>query len=138
MYVTYLASSQGRVWNALLDPDLTARYWGHRNVSSWGVGDRWEHRRVTDGGTDLVGVVLEVDPPRRLTHTWAVAGEEDDPARVSRVTYDLEPGDDTVRLTVTHDDLPADQVTGANASWPFVLSSLKSFLETGRPLPSTR
>ena len=136
IYATTIAASPGRIWNALIDPARTARYWGHRNVSTWTTGERWEHRRVTDGVADLVGEVLEVDPPRRLTHSWAAVGEERDPARISRVTFDLEPRGERVTLTLTHEGLPADQVAGVGAGWPFVLSSLKAYLETGRPLVS--
>ncbi|MFI5953324.1 SRPBCC family protein [Cryptosporangium sp. NPDC051539] len=134
IYSTFAAATPGRVWNALIDPARTARYWGHRNVSTWTPGERWEHRRVSDGGLDVVGEVLECDPPRRLAHTWARAGQEGDPARVSRVTFDLEPVRDGVRVTVTHDALPEDQVAIVSIGWPFVLSSLVSYVETGRPV----
>ncbi|EXG80695.1 SRPBCC family protein [Cryptosporangium arvum] len=133
IYVTAITASPGRIWNALIDPARTARYWGHHNVSTWTTGERWEHRRVTDGGAETVGEVLEIDPPRRLTHSWARAGEEHDPARVSRVTFDLEPVGPRVRLTLTHEGLPTDQVAGVGAGWPFVLASLKAYLETGYP-----
>ena len=45
VYVTYIESSPEQVWNALTDPDLTAEYWGHSNVSDWQAGSSWEHRR---------------------------------------------------------------------------------------------
>ncbi|GAA3387684.1 SRPBCC family protein [Cryptosporangium minutisporangium] len=137
IYATSIAARPGRVWNALIDPAHTARYWGHRNVSTWTPGGRWEHRRVTDDGVDLVGTVLEVDPPRRLSHSWVVAGEEGDPARVSRVTFDLEPVGERVRVTLTHAGLPDDQVAVVDAGWPFVLASLTAYLETGRALLPT-
>ncbi|MFG1925512.1 SRPBCC family protein [Cryptosporangium sp. NPDC048952] len=133
IYVTAITASPGRIWNALIDPARTARYWGHHNVSTWATGERWEHRRVTDGGAETVGEVLEIDPPRRLAHSWARVGEEHDPSRVSRVTFDLEQVGERVRLTLTHEGLPADQIAGVGAGWPFVLSSLKAYLETGQP-----
>jgi uncharacterized protein YndB with AHSA1/START domain/DNA-binding transcriptional ArsR family regulator len=136
VYVTYIATTLQQLWEALTDPELTARYWGHRNVSGWAKGDGWEHRRPDGGGADIVGTILEVDPPRRLAHTWASAADSDNPARHSRVTFDLEPVGDVVRLTLTHDDLPSDQVAGTDKGWAIVLASLKSFLETGRPLSS--
>jgi uncharacterized protein YndB with AHSA1/START domain/DNA-binding transcriptional ArsR family regulator len=136
VYVTYIATTPEKLWNALTDPELTARFWGHRNVSGWTKGDSWEHRRPGDGTVDIVGTILEVDPPHCLVHTWAGAADAGDPAKQSRVTFDLEPAGDVVRLTLTHEDLPADQVQGTNRGWAIVLSSLKSFLETGRPLSS--
>ena len=69
-------------------------------------------------------------------HTWASPDDADNPERVSRVTYELEPFADAVRLTLTHEDLPSDQVKATEDGWALVLSSLKSFLETGTPLTS--
>ncbi|MEO3786033.1 metalloregulator ArsR/SmtB family transcription factor [Actinocorallia sp. B10E7] len=135
LYVTYIATTPELLWTALTDPEVTARYWEHRNVSGWAKGDRWEHVRLTDGGVDVVGTILEIDPPRRLSHDWASPADADVPARHSRVTFDLEPVGDAVRLTVTHEDLPADQYEGTAQGWAKVLSSLKSLLETGQPLP---
>ena len=44
------------MWQALTDADLTARYWGHANVSDWQPGSTWEHRRVDGSGhVDVVG-----------------------------------------------------------------------------------
>jgi uncharacterized protein YndB with AHSA1/START domain len=137
VHVAYIAASPDAVWAALTDPELTAQYWAHRNVSTWNVGDRWEHQRL-GGGTDVVGTILECDPPRRLVQTWVGAGSEGDPAKTSRVTFDLEPLDEAVRLTVTHDQLPNNEVEGTNAGWAKVLASLKTLLEVGRPLDVMR
>ena len=134
VHVTYIATTADLVWNALTDPELTARYWGHRNVSGWAVGNAWEHRRLDNGRVDIVGTILEVDPPRRLTHTWALAADAGKAERRSRVSFDLEPVGGVVRLTLTHEDLPPDQVEGTSNGWAIVLASLKSELETGRPL----
>jgi uncharacterized protein YndB with AHSA1/START domain/DNA-binding transcriptional ArsR family regulator len=135
VYVTYIQSTPEKVWNALTDPDLTAQYWGHSNVSDWQVGSRWEHQR-TDGThiADVTGAVVESSPPTRLVTTWEAPGEEraDGP---SRVTFDIQPHGEIVRLTVTHENL-ADEAERdeAAAGWSAVLSNLKSFLETGSPL----
>jgi uncharacterized protein YndB with AHSA1/START domain len=136
VYVTYIESTPERVWQALTDADLSGAYWGHRNVSDWQEGSRWEHQRSDGSGiADVVGTVLESQPPSRLVTSWAspdgAAG--DDP---SRVTFLIEPGDGIVRLTVTHEDL-ADEAARADsaAGWSAVVSNLKSFLETGHPLP---
>ena len=77
VYVTYIESTPERVWEALTDADLTAQLWGHSNVSDWGLGSKWEHRRTDGSGVaDVVGTVLELPaPPRRLTMTWDVPGE---------------------------------------------------------------
>jgi uncharacterized protein YndB with AHSA1/START domain len=70
--------------------------------------------------------------------TWAEPAEASNSAAQSRVTFELEPVDDMVRLTVRHDRLvPGSEMERAiSAGWPRVLSSLKSLLETGKPLPT--
>ena len=76
VYVTYIESTPEEVWQALTDPDLSARYWGHRNVSDWEAGSRWEHQRIDGTDTaDIVGTVVESAPPTRLVTTWADPGE---------------------------------------------------------------
>jgi uncharacterized protein YndB with AHSA1/START domain/DNA-binding transcriptional ArsR family regulator len=134
VYVTFIAATPERVWEALTDPDQTARYWGHRNVSGWTKGDSWQHERLDGSGIDGGGTILEIDPPRRLAHTWGELEDADRPDRLSRVTYDLEPVDDAVRLTVTHENLTTEQTSDTQEGWALVLSSLKSYLETGTPL----
>jgi uncharacterized protein YndB with AHSA1/START domain/DNA-binding transcriptional ArsR family regulator len=136
VYVTYIESSPERVWDALTDADLTARFWGHSNVSDWQVGSTWEHLRVDGSGvSDVVGTVLESDPPRRLTITFDAPGESaaDTP---SSVTFDIEPYHEIVRLTVTHQDIPdQDALDAVSVGWPAVCANLKSLLETGHVLP---
>lgn len=139
VYVTYIASTPEKVWQALTDADITARYWGHSNVSDWRVDARWEHRRGDPSGAiDIVGRVVESAPPHRLVITWADPADADNPDKVSRVTFDIAGHKDgSVKLTVTHAELePASpMLRGISAGWPFVLSALKTYLETGRTLP---
>ena len=137
VYVTYIASTPEKVFEAITKPDLARRYWGHENVSDWTPGSKWEHVRANDERTvELVGTVVETSPPTRLVITWANASQAADPDAYSRVTFDIEPYDDMVRLTVSHDELQAGSgmANGIQKGWPVVLSSLKSFLETGRGL----
>jgi uncharacterized protein YndB with AHSA1/START domain/DNA-binding transcriptional ArsR family regulator len=137
VYVTYIQSTPERVWHALTDADLTAEYWGHRNVSDWQVGSTWEHRR-TDGSdiADVVGKVLESTPPTRLVMTFDDASDAQREGGPSVVTFQIEPYRDIVRLTVTHENLADDNALHAiSAGWPAVLANLKSLLETGHVLP---
>lgn len=137
VYVTYIQSTPEKVFEAITRPDLARRYWGHENVSDWKPGSRWEHIRANDDRTvELVGKVVEVTSPKRLVMTWTNASQEADPDSYSRVTFDIEEYEDMVRLTVAHDDLLAGggMAKGVSKGWPLVLSSLKSFLETGRAL----
>ncbi|MGR3932088.1 ArsR/SmtB family transcription factor [Streptomyces sp. BRA346] len=135
-YVIYIESTPEKVWHALTDADLTAAYWGHSNVSDWRPGSAWEHRRTDGSGiADVVGTVVESVPPKRLVTTWAAPGAEP-AAGPSRVTFTIEPHEEIVRLTVTHENL-ADEAEREEAAggWAAVLSNLKSLLETGSPLP---
>jgi len=90
------------------------------------------------GDTAASGAYTSVDPPHRLVFTWAAVAEAADPNAYSRVTFDIEPMDGMVKLTVTHDQLvPGSSMEkGITQGWPRVLSSLKTLLETGKPLPT--
>ena len=83
---------------------------------------------------NIVGKVVEVTPPTRLVITWASPSQATDPSSFSRVSFDVAPYEDMVRLTVTHDELEAGSgmAKGIQQGWPIVLSSLKSLLETGQ------
>ena len=146
VYVTYIAATPEQVWRALVDTDVTRKYWADPgegcvrvNVSDWMPGSRWEHQRVDESRTvDIVGKVVESDPPRRLVITWARPADAADEAKHSRVAFDIEPyGNGLVRLTVAHDELADDpqMFAGISGGWPKVLSNLKTLLETGQPLP---
>ncbi len=136
VYVTYIHATPEKVWHALTDAGLTAEYWGHSNVSDWQIGSPWEHRRTDSSGiADVTGTVVEATPPRRLVMTFEAPGEE--PAgEPSKVTFDIEPYRDIVRVTVTYENLPDDDAFHAiSAGWPAILANLKSLLETGHALP---
>jgi uncharacterized protein YndB with AHSA1/START domain len=138
VYVTYISTSPKKLWNALIDPKITKKYWQHVNLSDWKPGSRWEHRRSgKEGALDLVGKVIECSPPRRLVLGWAFPADEAREEKHSRVTLEIEPFRNVVRLIVTHDHLEpgSDMLRGITEGWPMVLSSLKSLMERGRALP---
>ncbi|MFF3330543.1 ArsR/SmtB family transcription factor [Streptomyces sp. NPDC002888] len=139
VYVTYIASTPEKVWDALTDADLTAAYWGHSNVSDWQPGSRWAHVRTDGSGVeDVIGTVVESERPTRLVTTWGSPepDKEGQGDTYSRVTFDIERHDAIVRLTVTHEDLPDEAARDeVSFGWPAVLSNLKSLLETGSTLP---
>ena len=135
VYVTYIRATPEKVWDAITDSEISGQYWGHRNVSDWKVGSKWEHRRLKSDESDIVGTDAQSERPRRLVVSWASPGEAADPAKVSRVVFEIAPHkDDAVRLTVTHSELEPDSgmLRGVTEGWPLVLSALKSFLETGK------
>jgi uncharacterized protein YndB with AHSA1/START domain len=138
VYVTYIASTQDAVWNALTNPDVTQLYWyGTRVESDWKVGSKVVYRRggeVTDEH-----IVLAVDPPHSFRHSFhPVFAEEFRKEDPSRVTFAIEQSGGVVRLTLIHDEFPLNSriIAGCRESWPPIISSLKSLLETGKPLPT--
>jgi uncharacterized protein YndB with AHSA1/START domain len=135
VYVTYIRSTPQKVFEAITQPEIARRYWGHENVSDWKPGSGWQHVRANEErAVNVVGKVVEVTPPTRLVITWASPSRAADPAAYSRVSFDVAPYEDMVRLTVTHDELEAggSMAKGIQQGWPIVLSSLKSLLETGQ------
>ncbi len=140
VYVTYINSTPEKVWNALLDGEMTKLYWGHsRNVSDWKPGSAWRHEDYADPSiVDVAGKVLESSPPKRLVLTWGRPADAGNPAKHSRVTFEIESFFDAVRLTVVHDEFePGFDITPVSQGWPGIVSSLKTLLETGKPMSMT-
>lgn len=139
VYVTYISTTPEKIWNALTDGEITKQYWfRHRNASDWKPGSDWEHQDYDDPGTvDIVGKVVESEPPYRLVITWALPADAASQEKHSRVTFEIEPLQDVVRLRVIHEGLEpgSDMLRGITQGWPLVLASLKTLLETGRPWP---
>lgn len=133
-YTTYIRSTPKRVFDAITKPDLAKQFWGHENVSDWEPGSKWEHVGANeDRPVEIVGDVVEVSAPSHLVTTWASASQSADRAAYSRVTYRIEDYGSMVCLTVIHDELVSGSgmASGISKGWPLVLSSMKSFLETG-------
>jgi uncharacterized protein YndB with AHSA1/START domain len=136
VYTTYIETTAEKLWHALTDDDFHERYWfGHRATSDWKVGSPYQFSK--QGKPSIEGKVLISEPPKKLAYTWDPCSADAKRERTSRVTFDIEPHGTVVRLTVTHDDLDEDGKTLRDISggWPMVIASLKSVLETGRPLP---
>jgi uncharacterized protein YndB with AHSA1/START domain/DNA-binding transcriptional ArsR family regulator len=139
VYTTYIHATADQVWTALTDPDLTARFWGHSQISDWRVGSRVEHVRADGSGiADAAGTVEEVDPPHRLAFSFGEPDQADDPSvEQSLVSFEIESYHDIVKLTLTHSRLrsAADRET-IGQGWPTVFANLKTLLETGDVLPT--
>ncbi len=136
VFQVYIRTTPDRLWQAIIDPNFTQRYFRRSRVdSTWQPGARM--RYFIDDDLVVDGKVLDADPPRRLVTTWSFRRNpelrEDPP---SRVTWEIEPVGDTCRLTLVHDDFPTETLTfkSVGSGWPLILSSLKSLLETGEGL----
>jgi uncharacterized protein YndB with AHSA1/START domain len=135
IYVTYIVSTPEKVWEALTDAEISGRYWERQNVSDWKVGSRWTHG-FAGKAPDVVGRVLESDPPRRLVTSWLRPDQADQPELANRCTFEIEDAGGKVRLTVTHAGLSDEDLKNVSGGWPAVLSNLKTMLETGRTIPN--
>ncbi len=135
VYELYIRTTPERLWDAITDPEIRAKYnFGAGAYSDWTPGATME-MTAPNAGILGDGVILEVEPPRRLVHTMTARWSEDVIAEgASRVTWEIEPVGDSCRLTVVHDELREganDQLFGG---WPMILSGLKTYLETGELL----
>jgi uncharacterized protein YndB with AHSA1/START domain len=140
VYEIYIKTTPERLWQAITDPALRAKYsFGVSVYSDWTPGSRYQ-ARTTDitvmPGADIAeGENVEVDRPRRLVQTFrAMWSDEVKNEGYSRVTWEIEPVGDSCRLTVTHDQLRAGANSELYGGWPMVLSGLKTLLETGDTL----
>lgn len=136
VYVTYIAASPERVWEALTKPDISEQYWfGYRVKADGKVGERMTAHSPT-GKQAHDDPIIESDPPRRLVYAWKPLYKDMQGERPSRVTFELEDLKGQTRLTIVHDEFDeGSKIFGLiSKGWPAVLSSLKSYLETGRGL----
>jgi uncharacterized protein YndB with AHSA1/START domain/DNA-binding transcriptional ArsR family regulator len=159
VYSTYIRATPERVWQGLTDPAFTTRYWRHPEAGGVTMATDWQKGSSYDVAYEEAGlvvsdpeqVVLESDPYRRLAYTWhtfspewaALHGFAEETAASwraeprSKVAFDIEEtGPGVVKLTVVHDGFePGSGVLqGVSSGWPAVLASLKTLLETGKPL----
>jgi uncharacterized protein YndB with AHSA1/START domain len=140
VYVTYIRATAEKLWQALMEPEFTRRYWfDTTQESSWKPGASW---RILDpsGRAADTGEIVAIEPPWRLVLTWR--HELDAKLRDeghSRLIYELEQQGEAVKLTVRHEMDKSDSkfIKAIADGWPPILSSLKSLLETGEPLAAT-
>ena len=145
VFEIYIKTTPERLWQAITDPEMRAKYtFGVGVFSDWTVGSRYEGipgqlGPQSPGGDSWPPIVegenLEVDPPRRLVQSFRALWSDDVKAEgTSRVTWEIEPIEDSCRLVVTHDQLREGANDELYGGWPMVLSGLKTLLETGEML----
>jgi uncharacterized protein YndB with AHSA1/START domain len=136
VYEIYIKTTPERLWEAITDPELRSKYsFGVATRSDWAPGSRYEAVHEGAGMTIAEGENLEVDPPRRLVQSFtALWSDEVRSEGASRVTWEIEPIEDSCRLTVTHDELSEGASDELYGGWPMILSGLKTLLETGELL----
>ena len=141
VYVTYIRTTPEKLWQALIDPEFTRKYWVETwQDCDWKPGSSWR-LMIPDGRVGDSGEVVEIEPGRRLVLKWRNEFVPDMKAEgYSRLTYELEPQGDSVKLTLVHEMEKKDSklIDAVSNGWPGILSSLKSLLETGESLEVTR
>jgi uncharacterized protein YndB with AHSA1/START domain/DNA-binding transcriptional ArsR family regulator len=133
----FIRASPEEVWRAITESEFTLRYYYQSTVESdWSPGSAY--RYAIAGNDAILGTNLEVEPPRRLVQTFDARWDEqvaaDAPSRLTWEIEEIAPG--VSKVTTIHDQFPSrtatfEQVAGG---MPFILSALKSLLETGQPL----
>ncbi len=154
VYTTYIRTTPERLWQALTDPKFTDQYWHVHHETDWKVGSEivWHMGDVSMAGPGQV--ILEHDPYRRLAYTWhhvtpefakAVGMDDELYERTSReplskVSFDLEPVGDQVKLTVIHGGFePGSEIRPLiSEGWTQLISDLKSFVESTPELAITK
>src|SRR5439155_15954951 len=117
VFEIYIKTTPERLWEAITDPDIRSRYnFGARVDSDWTPGSRYEMSAM-DGAVVLgEGENLEVDPPRKLVQAARFLWSDEVKAEgTSTITWEIEPIEDSCRLTVTHSDMREganDQIYG--------------------------
>ena len=137
IFTIFIRTTPESLWRALTESEFTLRYYYESTVQSdWQPGSPVVYRIGPDDA--IRGEVVEADPPRRLVTTFSAVWDADvaaDPA--SRITWEIEdaaPG--LVKLTVIHDGFASRTATYSQVpgGMPFILSGLKTLLETGEPM----
>jgi len=135
VYQLFIKATPEQVWDAITKSEFTTRYFYASRVEIENG-----RRRAYGPNGELWGdsAILEEDPPRRLVHEWQGLYDPEFAAEeASRVTWEIEPQDGGVtKLTLIHDQLEGAPKTAESVAggWAFVLSGLKTLLETGEPL----
>jgi len=135
VYSIFIKATPEAIWDAITQPQFTEQYFYGVRVE---IADGRRISHGPDGSLWGNEEVVEEDPPRKLVHEWLSQWDPEMAAEpASRVTWEIQPGDDGVsQLTVVHDKLDASPKTAAGVAggWMRVLSGLKTLLETGSPL----
>jgi uncharacterized protein YndB with AHSA1/START domain len=154
VYRVYIKATPQAIWDAITKPEWTQRY-GYRGIAEYDLRPGGKYRALAPADMQAMGMpevvvdgeVVEADPPRKLVQTWHPLWDEEIAAETSQVTYDIEEDDGGVtRLTVTHElegaPTTAEQVASVarlhegGGGWSWILSDLKTLLETGTPASS--
>lgn len=136
----FINATPDQVWDAITDPDQTAQFFFNGRVKSdFTKGARLTYTDQRDGSTQIEGIIVEAERPRRLVidekYVWAPDVAADP---VHREVWEIEPVGKVCKLTVSFYEVALDCATMRSilGGIPFIVSGLKTLIETGKPMPS--
>ncbi len=157
VFEVYIRTSPQQLWDAITRPEWTKRFGygapvefdlrtggAYRSTATTAMKEFGDQMGFTTPDVIIDGEVIECDPPNRLVHTWRMLMDPGAAAEpFTTLTYEIKPTENGVcRLTLVHDvtgaPLTANMVaggletSGGGGGWNWVLSDLKSLLETGK------
>jgi uncharacterized protein YndB with AHSA1/START domain len=153
VYQVFIKATPQAIWDAITRPEWTERY-GYRARSEYDLRPGGAYLSVASDEMRAMGMaeqlvegeVIEADPPRRLVQTWRMLMDPELQAEgFTRLTHEIEPIEGgATKLTVIHELENAPKLAamvggeheaeGAGGGWSWVLSGLKTVLETGSEL----
>ena len=151
VYRVYINAKPQAIWDAITQPGWAEKY-GYACRSEYELRPGGKYRVFANAAMRqhaaapeviIVGEILESDPPRKLVQTWhPIWAPEESVEPETRLTFEIEEEMGVSRLTITHDltgapviaRMVSGNVPNAGGGWPFVLSDLKTLLETGKSL----
>ncbi len=137
VYRTFIRATAEEVWDAIIDPDKTQQYYYNTRVeSTWQVGSPLTYS-YPDGRPASDGHIIAIDPPRRLEFTFRALWDEELTAEgPSREVWSLEEVNGMTVMTIEVLEAKEKTLKDFAEGFPYILSGLKSLLETGEPLPA--
>jgi uncharacterized protein YndB with AHSA1/START domain len=151
VYEVFIKAAPQAIWDAITKPEWSERY-GYQPRNEYDLRPGGAYRATASEQLQAMGMpevvvdgeVIEVDPPHKLVQSWRFLWSDEVAAEgPTRVTFEIsEFSGDVTKLTVTHvlENAPetaaqlAGEIEGAGGGWAYVLSDLKTLLETGQPL----
>ncbi len=154
IYEVYIKAKPQAIWDAITKPEWTARY-GYQGPAEYELRPGGAYRASASQSMVAMGIqgvlvdgeVIEAEPPHKLVQTYRMLfSDANREEGFSRVTWEIAATESGFsRLTVTH-ELDGQPIMAAMVSakfnetgtggWSFILSDLKSVLETGKALAS--
>ena len=136
VYAIHIAAPAEKVWQALTTGEFIRQYWPEwRFDTDWKAGSKVRYHWAENDKLYSEGQVLESEPPHKLVFTWPE--HEARPDAISElITWEIaQHSPSVVILKLTHENLTDEWYQGVSSGWPMIISSIKTLLETGKPLP---